>query len=116
MIDMWIIQMTWWQAILAVIVGVVGAARLTRVVTYDDFPPAMWWRIKWAEITHDGPWAKLFTCSWCLAWYIVLVMMGTFLLTFVWVWAAWLWWIFWGSLAMAYLASMWVYWDEGKPD
>ena len=28
-------MLTWWQAILAVVVGVVGAARLTRVITID---------------------------------------------------------------------------------
>lgn len=116
MIEHGILDLEWWQAVLALIVAVVGSARLTRVITYDDFPPAVWWRIKWAEITHDGPWVKLFTCSWCFAWYAVLLAIGSFLISFLHPALGWAWWIFWGSLAMAYLASMWVYWDEGKPE
>lgn len=113
MIDLGIIQLNWWQFLLAFATTVMGAARLTRVVTYDDFPPVVRLRILWDRLTNDGPWAKLVHCSWCFSFWATLLAMGTFLLTPLWVWAAWAWWIIWGGLALSYLAALVVFWDEG---
>lgn len=55
----------------AVIIGVLGSARLTRLLTEDTWPPSVWVRLKWAEITDDGPWSDLVTCPWCAAPWIV---------------------------------------------
>lgn len=101
-----------WIAVLAIIVGIVGVARLTRVIVHDDFPPAVWWRTKWSEWTHDGPWAKLFLCWWCLSFWIALVCIGWFLLIDVSAFFLWTWWIFWGALALSYLATMLIVRDE----
>lgn len=103
-----------WIALLAIVVGVVGVARLTRAVVHDDFPPFVWWRIQWARITNDGPWDKLFNCWWCLSFWVALTCIGWFLLIDVHVFFLWSWWIFWGGLALGYLATMLIVRDEPK--
>ena len=103
-----------WIAVLAIIVAVLGVGRLTRAIVYDDFPPSVWWRTKWSEITHDGPWAKLFHCWWCLSFWIALVCVGWFLLGDVHAFFAWSWWIFWGSLSIGYLSAMVIVRDEPR--
>lgn len=93
-------------ALVILLTAVLGVGRLVRVITYDQFPPSIWWRDTWRRITNDGPWAKLFTCFWCLPFWVVLVNFGWFYAgTFV-DWIAIAWWVFWGALAVAYLASM----------
>jgi len=92
----------------AVIVGIMSAARLTRLVTQDSFPPAAWARITWDRITNDGPWSTLFHCHWCFAPYATAVVL-------VWGWLTDLqpaWWLVNGWLAASYVASMVVERDE----
>lgn len=101
-------------AVLAILVGLLGVGRLTRVIVYDDFPPAVWWRIKWAEITHDGPWKKLFTCWWCLSFWVSLGCIAWFLLADLNVVILYAWWIFWGALALSYAATMIIVRDTPK--
>ena len=103
-----------WIIFIAIIVAIVGVARLTRAIVHDDFPPFVWWRIKWSTWTKDGPWAKLFHCWWCLSFWVALVCIGWFLLTAVHVFFLWTWWIFWGGLALSYLATMLIVRDEPK--
>jgi hypothetical protein len=114
MIDIGIGQLDWWQAILAVIVGVVGAARLTRVLTIDDYPPTVAIRIWWDTITKDGPWAKLVHCPWCAGPWFTLAALVSFLVSFLHPALGWAWWIFWGWLALSYFTSQYVYFDQGK--
>jgi undecaprenyl pyrophosphate phosphatase UppP len=101
-----------WIALLAIVVGVVGVARLTRAIVHDDFPPSVWWRMQWSKWTNDGPWAKLFLCWWCLSFWVALVCIGWFLLIDVAPFFLWSWWIFWGGLALGYLAAMLIVRDE----
>lgn len=97
----------------ALLVTWLGVARLVRVIVHDSFPPAVWWRTLWSDrITKNGPWSMLFTCFWCLPFWVVLVCAGWFFLGLVVVWVAWVWWIFWGALAIAYLASVFIRRDE----
>jgi len=103
-----------WIIFIAIIVAIVGVARLTRAIVHDDFPPFVWWRIKWSTWTKDGPWAKLFHCWWCLSFWVALVCIGWFLLTVVHAFFLWTWWIFWGGLALSYLATMLIVRDEPK--
>lgn len=105
-----------WIAVLSIIVGIVGVARLTRVIVYDDFPPSVWWRMHWAAWTKDGPWAKLFLCWWCLSFWVALGCIAWFLLIDVHPFFLWSWWIFWGALAGSYLATMLIVRDEPKDE
>lgn len=96
--------------ILAVVVGILSVGRITRLLTQDTFPPSVWLRIKWDNLTNDGPWTILFHCHWCLAPWIT-IPIG------LWGWLSdlhWTWWVFNVWLAAAYLASMVVQFDEGK--
>lgn len=114
MISYGIIQLPWWAALLAGIVAIIGAGRLTRLLTTDSWPPVVWLRIRWETLTHDGPWSHLVRCLWCVGPWAFLLALGTFTLSFYAVWAGWVWWLFWGWLAGAYLTSQYVYFDEGK--
>jgi len=73
---------------------------------HDDFPPAIWWRGVWARITNNGAWNMLFTCHWCLPFWVVLVAGAWFAAGLFITWLAWAWWLFWGALALAYVVSM----------
>ena len=114
MIEYGIIEIAWWQAILAVIDGVVGAARLTSVLTIDDYPPSIAIRVWWQGLTKDGAWAKLVTCPWCAGPWITLIMLASFIVSFLHPALGWIWWIFWGWLALSYWTSQYVYFDEGR--
>lgn len=87
----------------AVLVGVLASARLTRLLTTDSWPPVVWLRMKWAEITDDGPWYDLVDCPWCASPWIVLVNLMVALLTDM----HEVWWIFNGWMA-ASLVVAWV--------
>jgi hypothetical protein len=114
MITYGILVMPWWAAILAIIVGVVGAARLTRIITYDDYPPAIAIRIWWDRVTKDGPWAKLVHCPWCMGPWVFLGALTSFAISFLDPVLGWVWWLFWGWLDGSYFVSQYVYFDEGK--
>lgn len=92
----------------AVIIGTLSAARLTRLITQDSFPPAVWLRIKWDDLTGESGWNTLFHCHWCMAPWMTLPI-G------VWGWLSDLhisWWVFNGWLAAAYVVAMIVERDE----
>ena len=97
-----------WQYVAAAIIGVLSAARLTRLLVQDEFPFSVWFRVKWDGITKDGPWAKLVHCPWCAAPYIT----GIILLWAVLSHLHWTWWLFNGWLAASYAASWVVFHDE----
>lgn len=102
-----------WWLIPAVLVAILGAGRLARLITHDVFPPAAALRNMWTRIVqnHDQ-WSVLFFCFWCLTPWIMLVCLGWFLLTINIAWIAWTWWLFWGWLALSYVASIIVARDE----
>ena len=102
-----------WWFLWAVPVAVLGVGRWSRLVTYDRFPPAGWWRQTWSDLTknHDE-WTNLFFCPWCFTPWLMLVCIGWFLLGFTAVWIAWAWWLFWGWGALAYVASIILAYDE----
>lgn len=93
----------------AVIVGVIGTARVVRLVVADDFPPIVKFRMAWARVTNDGPWTKLFSCMWCFAPYAVAANLAWALLSDM----HWSWWLFNGWMAASYASAWVVYHDEG---
>lgn len=103
--------------ILTLLVAVLGTARVTRIATYDKFPPADKLRRWWVKKTLDTGWEDLATCIWCAGPWLTLMCVVWFLVG--WLWVPWLlvaWWIFYTWMALSYLVSQYVYWDEGKSE
>lgn len=105
-----------WYAVAALLV-VVTAARLTRLITQDAYPPVAWLRAKWDDATDGSDWNIMLHCHWCLAPWLTLPMLALayFALVghrpdfhpwhLVWLFAAW--------MTLSYLASWLVNNDEG---
>lgn len=105
-----------WDAVPALLltlaVAVLGVARLSRIITFDAFPPAAWWRQKWVNWTDGTGWQLLFTCWWCLSCWVALACIGWWIAGLYVAWVALAWWIFWGFLALGYVAAMVIVRDE----
>lgn len=102
----------WAQALAALAVAVLGVGRFTRLMVYEDFPPAVAVRVAWDKITEGSSWNKILHCPWCFSVWAAALCIGWFVAgLFVW-WLALVWWIIWGLLALAYAAAMVVERDE----
>lgn len=107
----------WLTVILAVAVIILGPARLTRVIYYDSFPPMVWLRIKWDDLTEGKPgmlgqWNKLLHCPWCLSFWVTLGCIGWMVGGWYVTWLMWAWWVFWGALAASYVGTIIIVRDE----
>lgn len=99
--------------LLAVLVLVLGVARLTRVITYDQYPPTIAFRSWWIRrVTKGNGWGKLADCWWCAAPWVMAPAIGVFFLTPLQPWILWTWWIGLSWLSLAYVASMVIARDE----
>jgi hypothetical protein len=97
-----------WIAAAAIPVGIVAAARLTRLVTKDHWPPMSFVRRKYVELTQDTEWSVLAECPFCVAPYVVAADLA-------WAMKSELdkpWWVFNGWLAASYAASLIVVRDD----
>lgn len=94
--------MTPFEYVAAMFVAVVCTARITRLITYDDFPPAVWVRNLWDKATRSSDWSLLFFCGWCMGfWVAVGIVAWGYLSGFSTAW--WLWNSTW---TVAYLAPI----------
>ena len=92
-------------------VGVVGAARLTRLVTKDHWPPMAYVRRKYVELTEGTEWSVLAECPFCVAPYVVAADLA-------WALRSDLdrsWWVTNGWLAASYAAS-WIVVRDDVPE
>jgi len=85
----------------AVVVGIAGTARLTRLWVDDTWPPVAWLRRHYLRLAPSD-WEDLATCAFCAAPWAAALTLG---------WAItsdlhWTWWLFHGWLGGAYVASM----------
>lgn len=68
-----------WIAVAAV--TITSSARLTRLVTWDQFPPMLWVRNKYAEFTEATPrrlgWQLLLFCGYCFSFWATLLVVLT---------------------------------------
>lgn len=104
-----------WLIVAAVLVAVFGVGRLSRILTWDAFPPSVAIRQWWRRVAHRD-WVKLVECFWCATPWIMLGAIGWFTVG-LWVeWIAIAWWIFWGWLALSYVASIIIARDEPSQD
>ena len=106
-----------WSTVITVAIAIVGAARFTRLMVNDDFPPVLWFRARWNWWTRDGSrfesWNKLLQCPWCFGPWAAALALGTGWLSG---WH-WVWFVFWGWLAASYATSWIVFHDEdGAPE
>jgi hypothetical protein len=95
-------------AVAAATVGVVAAARATRLVTKDHWPPMSFVRRKYVELTEGTEWSVLAECPFCVAPYVVAADLA-------WAMRSDLgrpWWVFNGWLAASYAASLIVVRDD----
>lgn len=93
-----------WVAI--ALTTIVSSARLTRVVTFDVFPPTRWLRNAWGDLMDRASltrgYAILLSCQWCFSFWATL---GVVLWGYYSDWDE-VWWIVNGSLAASYLAAI----------
>lgn len=89
-----------WVAV--AIVSVMSAARLTRLLTVDKFPPIKFVR-DWYENKTDGSnWQLLTMCGYCMGFWTALVVVG-------WGWLSGFnepWWVVNAVLAVAYAGAI----------
>jgi hypothetical protein len=87
---------------LAAVVGIISAARLTRLLTQDNYPPVVWLRIKYQDRTEGTGWEDLVTCPYCAApWIMAGIGLWGWLTEFQTAW-----WVFNVWLAASYLVAM----------
>lgn len=118
-----ILGLEWWQIALSAAVAIVGAARLTRLIVFDSFPPVVRLRV-WYQDHVSEEWGTLVECPWCMGPWMTLVAILTWIptsLTYLlpsWLWAMWtfLWWLFYSWMALSYLVSQYVHFDEGRDE
>lgn len=60
----------------AFLIAVLSAARITRLVVIDSFPPSAWLRAKWDDATDESPWNLLLHCSYCFSFWVTGVILG----------------------------------------
>src|SRR3954453_497196 len=95
----------------AVGVGVLGAARLTRLITKDHWPPMSFARRKYVELTEGTEWSVLAECPFCVAPYVVAADLAWGLRSDL----GRKWWIVNGWGAASYAAS-WIVVRDDVPD
>lgn len=90
------------ELVAAVLVGVLGVARIVRAISQDTFPLSVSFRDWWRKITHDGKWSELVDCPFCVAPYVAGISLAWAILSGL----HWTWWVAHAWAALAYLAAM----------
>lgn len=100
----------------------IAAARGTRLIVHDHYPPMEYLRSLWWRALGTSPrrlaWAQLIECPFCVAPYVTAVLGGWALAVDAHLgggdaWsAAWWWWVVCGWAAVSYAVAMVVVRDE----
>lgn len=105
----------YWIAV--AVITVTASARITRLATYDQFPPALWLREKFADLMDGGPrrrgWQILVYCGYCFSFWATLLVVIWADLSGIFegwtddpsLWASG-WWFLMGTLGASYLAAI----------
>ena len=90
----------------AVLTGIMGTARLTRLVVDDTWPPVIWLKSQYTGRVSES-WAPLLSCAACFAPWVALPNLAIAIATDLHP----AWWFINGWLAVAYAATMIVWRD-----
>lgn len=114
----------YWIAVSVVVV--LSSARLTRLATYDKFPPVVWIRDRFATWTDHNDrsrqWQLLAFCGYCASFWLTLLVVICGDLAGVLdgkPWHSWMtpaWWVFNGTLGASYLAAVFMALDQDNPE
>lgn len=106
----------YWVAVVAT--TIISAARITRVLVYDKFPPAAWVRDKYLDATDGSGWGLLALCGYCMSFWVTAALVvwadlaGVFDREPAFGWSGDLsvpiWWLINGVFAMSYLAATYI--------
>ena len=108
-------ELSTFQIIAAVAIGVISVARTARLIVWDEYPPMVWLRMKWDERIGEEGWGKLIHCQFCATPYLAVGMA-------LWFWLAFahggdvaqgIWWWVNGVWAGSYVAAIVVAYDDG---
>lgn len=99
--------MSHFEIICAAVVGVLGTARVARLIGFDTYPPIAWLRSKWDGWTRDSDWNSLVHCGYCSTPYIA----GANFAWGYWTHFQFAWWLLNGWLAASYAAAIVVSYD-----
>src|SRR6478735_12639597 len=64
----------YWIALALVLIT--STARLTRLITWDHFPPIKWLRDKYADWTDGSSWQLLGFCGYCASFWLLLIVVA----------------------------------------
>lgn len=98
----------YWIAV--AVVAVLSAARVTRLLVVDEFPPIKKVRDWYEERTDGSGWQMISYCSYCMSpWVTLAVVLWGWLTDF-----GTAWWVVNGAFAASYVAAFIVRHDKGK--
>jgi hypothetical protein len=109
----------YWIAVAAV--TVISAARITRLLSVDKFPPIKYLRDWYENATDGSDWSLLTICVYCMSFWVTLGVTLWGLLAHVYGHppnqvSGNVWWAVNGIFAAAYLAGLFVALDKGEGD
>lgn len=99
--------MTEFEWVAVALVTIASAARITRLLTFDHFPPVKWLRTKYVVRTDGSDWQMLALCGYCASFWVAAAVVAWGVLTDF----QPAWWIVNGVFAASYLAAILMSYD-----
>lgn len=100
----------YWIAV--AVITIMSAARITRLLTFDKFPPIKFFRDKYEDATDGSNWQLIAYCAYCMSPWVTLLIVGWgYLVDFD---TAWF--LVNGIFAASYSAAIIVALDKGEGD
>lgn len=96
-----------WTAFAVVVVT--SASRLTRLLTYDHFPPVRRFRDWYVNATDGNDWQLLMLCGYCMSFWVTLaVVLSANWIGVIHIEMSWkdMWWLLMGTLGASYIAAI----------
>lgn len=98
----------YWIAV--ALVTILSAARITRLLVVDEFPPIKAVRDRYEDRTDGSGWQAISYCAYCMApWVTTALVLWGWLTDF-----ATAWWLVNIIFAVSYLAAVFVRFDKGE--